>query len=94
MNRPTGPGTPAPPAGRPPEAAEPYDADIMVRASETFEGGAPCGSDRARTPAIVDAIRGAKDTDEACKALRGILERKKTCETHIRASHTASSPSR
>lgn len=34
------------------------------------------------------------DIEEACKALKEILERRKTCEMHIWASHTASSSSR
>lgn len=83
--------------------------DIMMRASETFKGGVPCEFDRAvcaRTPAIVDTYRKnhrvfddwkrvckTKDIDEACKALQETPERKKTCETHVWASHTASSSS-
>lgn len=89
------------------ETAEPYDVDIMMRAGETFKGGVLCEFDCAacaRTLAIVDTYRKryrvfddwtrvckTKDIDEACKALQEILERKKTCETHIWASHTASS---
>lgn len=100
----------APPTGKLMEAAKPYGVDIMMRASETFKGGVPCGFDCsvcARTLAIVDArgrrcrafddwtrVRETKDIDEACKALEEILERRKTCETHIWASHTASSSSR
>lgn len=91
------------------EAAEPYDVDIMMRAGEAFNGGVLCEFDCAacaRTLAIVDTYRRryrvfddwtrvckTKDIDEACKALAEILERRKTCETHIWASHTASSSS-
>ena len=104
-----GTGTLAPPTGKLMEAAKPYDVDIMLRASETFKGGVLCEFDCAvcaRTLAIVDTWRKyyrvfddwtrvckTKDIDEACKALEEILERRKTCETHIWASHTASSSS-
>ena len=100
----------APPTGKLLEAAEPYGVDIMMRASETFKGGVLCEFDCAvctRLLAIVDTYRKryrvfddwtcvckTKDIDEACKALQEVLERKKTCETHIWASHTASSSSR
>lgn len=100
----------APPTGKLMEAAKPYDVDVMMRASGTFKGGVLCEFDCAvcaRTLAIVDTrrrryrvfddwtcVRKTKDIDEACKALREILERRKTCETHIWASHTASSSSR
>lgn len=100
----------APPTGRLMEAAEPYGVDIMMRAGETFKGGVLCEFECAscgRMLAIVDTWRKryrvfdnwtrvckTKDIDEACRALAEILERREKCETHIWASHTASSSSR
>lgn len=100
----------APQTGKLLEAAEPYGVDIMMRASETFKGGVLCEFDCAvcaRMLAIVDTYRKryrvfddctcvckTKDIDEACRALQEVLERRKTCDTHVCPSHTASSSSR